>query len=305
MSRVTKAIAWVGLLPLMLLVYSNCAQFSDNGMFNGSSLCPDQNCALVNGQLMSLKAQNQDLIMRCGEQFLAVGGICNAGSSSKNFIEYSLSKKGEPIVWGYGPQAVSVAKDAQCENGRFFVNVRRPSSPPDFTDRAEDYDLTLKLFFQDPETQAFELATEYTETIKIEHGGCPDPAVPPQAPPVSVSSQPLPPPVPFVYCKGVGTTPRELSAANAGQVSGNCPRRSGNFGPNAEQMVLDRWFYDSTGTAIVKFAPDENSLSTAIACPPGRKMFGGCAESTSCKIPNEACPRNTNPVKLKCHIECY
>lgn len=288
----------------MLLVYSNCAQYSDNGMFTGASICPDQNCALVKGQLMSLKAQNQDFIMRCGEQFLAVGGTCNTGSSSKNFIEYSLSKKGEPMLWGYGPQAVTVARDAQCENGRFFVHVRRPSSPPDFTDKVDDYDLTLKLYFQDPDSQTFELATEYTESIKIEHGGCPDPAVPPQAPPISASSPPLPPPVPLVSCKGVGTTPQELSATNAGLSSGNCPRRSGSSGPNNAQMILDPWSYDSTGTNLVKFAPSLSSVATAPACPPGMRMFGGCSESTSCKSPNIACS-STNPVKLKCHIECY
>ena len=186
-------------LPLLVMAYTNCSNYSDSGGLissSSSSVCPEGNCALVNGQLMSLKTTSTQLTMACNQDHIEVAGTCNAGDSQSNFIEYGLNYTGNPINWGYGAQAVTKATDARCENGHFNLLVRRPSTTPNCTNCHVDVDLVLKLYYRpkaesgDSSSNSSEaqMATQYTERLTINYGSCNDTeASPPNSPPTNLS----------------------------------------------------------------------------------------------------------------------
>ena len=242
---------------------------------------------MSDGQLQSLKAQNSEMIMRCGEDVIGIGGTCNPGDSVKNYISYSLSRGNQPVTWGFGSQAITEANDASCENGRFHILVRRPSTPAPATDQPVEFDLTMKLYFQPKDSTEMKLGTQYTERLTVEYGGCDSPAASPQAPPADLSNPPTAA-VPQFQCRGVGTNVSEVRVTPlptaASVPANNCP----------SSMTVS-WSYNSSGTG---------ATNVVLSCPAGTTRYGTCAELTSCRNKSAACSAS-NPVLLSCDIGCY
>lgn len=270
--------AWLGLIPIIAVGYTNCSSYSENNMFEGSSsMCPEGNCTLVNGELMSIKTTTPDLLMACNQDHLTVSGTCNPGDSLRNYITYSLNSNGTPIFWGYGAQAINTASDATCENGRFQALVRRPSNPPNCTNCRLDLDLVLQLHYIPKEGGAAKLATQYSERIAIAFGGCTEPASPPAAPPTDLAKPPV-------------AVSRVGACWGAASTAAGITCQSNLAGVPAPSV---RWTISSSGAA----------QNMEMTCPSNRKRYGSCFEKNICASPATTCS-STNPIVVECDFAC-
>lgn len=108
---------------ILLLTFQNCSSYSEDTLFDGSKLDEASVGQDPSKMYLDMKSSTTDRHVLVGENQIQVGGVCNPGGMSDNYIEYSFfTHENQPINLG-GPNegAVAVRSDARCENGRFHI----------------------------------------------------------------------------------------------------------------------------------------------------------------------------------------
>lgn len=66
--------------------------------------------------------------MECTQDHIQIGGVCETNGAVDNYIEYSLTRDKNPVAWNVGATAVTVLREARCENGRYYIVIPRPDA---------------------------------------------------------------------------------------------------------------------------------------------------------------------------------
>jgi len=113
------------LIPFLLLSFQNCARQSSFEGY-GPRIVPLTDAAQVGlNQFEGIRVLNPDVYMNCFEDHVQMGGVCNTGDASQNFIRYWITYNGERMSWGSPP--VTELDMSRCENGRWVAIVPKPN----------------------------------------------------------------------------------------------------------------------------------------------------------------------------------
>lgn len=163
---------------ILITQYQNCSSYSEDTLFEASKIQEGTVGEDPSKMYMDMKSSTQDRHVLVGENQLQLGGVCNPGGMSDNYIEYSLfTPDNQTMNLALPGQAgVSVRRDARCENGRFhivlFLNCAGTSAS------AQDFRLkmTLKAFNRDAAGNAIDAKSTTLESpIRLDSnsGYCP------------------------------------------------------------------------------------------------------------------------------------
>lgn len=167
----------VFILGLTATQFQNCSEYSNGSSLYGNNCEENSTCAqalTVEESTGYLTPQTVKPVMECTNDHIQIGGICEPGDSTKNYIEYYITDASSPpkeIAFEGG--AVKLT-EAFCENGRFTLLVPRPpnavvagtkdannvvSSPSCVTASCyREYRLNARLWSQRKNTGQFEIA---------------------------------------------------------------------------------------------------------------------------------------------------
>lgn len=162
---------YFGIFFLMFAVtlpFSNCASNFEPAQYQ-NSLCPEGNCTQTpDGQMMSLSSYSDDVWMRCFQNSYQIGGICNQGDYKLNFLRYSITRD------GFSETNSSV--NARCENGRFYMDIRRPADAnapaSSYINGYVEYRLNMQMFSANSTTEAAVGGPPTVLTVKIQWPTC-------------------------------------------------------------------------------------------------------------------------------------
>lgn len=159
------------LFPLLIAGFQNCARQSS---FEGYSqrIVPVDEAALVGlNQFEGLRVLNPDVYMNCFEDHVQMGGVCNTGDASQNFIRYWITYNGASMTWGSPP--VTELDMSRCENGRWTAIVPKPNlgnlgSGTGFL----DMEVHFQIFLKAPNQSGFQAGSRAPAyTIHVQQNG--------------------------------------------------------------------------------------------------------------------------------------
>ncbi|MDW8189942.1 MAG: hypothetical protein RMK80_03110 [Pseudobdellovibrionaceae bacterium] len=150
---------------LLILSFQNCSQQSHFGGLNalsGNSFDTSSNGRQALQQEVGLRVLSAEAFINCFDDQVQIGGVCNTGNSSRNFIRYWLTYQGVRQPWGQGNNQVSQLETAHCDNGRWSAIVPKPNSPAILNNGTNfvEFDAHFQLVLYDEKKQAF------TESVK-------------------------------------------------------------------------------------------------------------------------------------------
>lgn len=112
----------------LLVAFQNCAEQSSFEGFGPSVVPISDGLSSGINQFEGLRVLNSEVYLNCFEDHVQIGGVCNTGGSSHNFIRYWMTYNGARVFWGVPPNQVDQLEGSRCENGRWTAIVPKPNT---------------------------------------------------------------------------------------------------------------------------------------------------------------------------------
>lgn len=136
-SLYKKALPLVAIGFVLLTQYTNCAQYSDNNLLDGTatqlSSCQDYSCLNLSpkaNELSLIIASTNLLNVPSWAPYVEVSGKCNPSTFPSNTIRYQIAAQNAlGMTYNYNTFSVGAAATDKCINGRFNLRIPKPASP--------------------------------------------------------------------------------------------------------------------------------------------------------------------------------
>lgn len=165
-SRWSKNLLRLSSVALGLsLFFSNCATNYEPAQYGN---CPNGNCQMSSdGQMLSLSVLNDEVAMRCFQEYVDIGGTCNPGDYKLNMIKYTLVRDGF---------SETNSINGTCESGHYYLRLKRPNDPSAPYQNAlngnVEYRLNTQIFSANNVTDATTQGPQVTSTVRIQWPAC-------------------------------------------------------------------------------------------------------------------------------------
>lgn len=128
MRPIIRFITTAFVLGLIATQFQNCSEYSNGSSLYGNNCEENSTCAQtlsVESSTGYITPQTTRPVMECTNDHIQIGGICEPGDSSDNYIEYYITDAAGNDVFFQGMTKRELT-ESRCENGRFTIIIPRP-----------------------------------------------------------------------------------------------------------------------------------------------------------------------------------